>query len=293
MIGLDELNRMSAADFTAALGDIFEHSPWVAEAAAARRPFAGVDALIAAMSEAVLAAGQDAQLALVRAHPDLAGKAALAGELTANSSAEQAGAGLDRLGAVEYAEFHRLNDAYKAKFGFPFIICVRRHTKDSILGQFQRRIAHDALAELHTALGEIKHIATLRLDQRVNGPGKPGLHGRLSTHVLDTHAGRPAAGIHVELREIATLGAPRLIARAVTNADGRTDQPMIGGRPIPAGTYELRFSIGAYYAQRGVPLADPPFLDLVPLRFAVAEPEGHYHVPLLVTPWGYSTYRGS
>lgn len=293
MIVLDELNRLSAADFTAALGDIFEHSPWVAEAAAARRPFAGVDALIAAMSNTVLAAGLDAQLALVRAHPDLAGKAALAGELTADSSAEQAGAGLDRLNAAEYAEFHRLNDAYKAKFGFPFIICVRRHTKDSILGQFQRRIAHDATAELRAALGEITHIATLRLDQRVDGPGKPRLHGRLSTHVLDTHAGKPAAGIQVELHEIAGLGSPRLIARAVTNADGRTDQPLVGGRPIPAGTYELHFSVASYFAQRGVPLADPPFLDVIPLRFSAAEPEGHYHVPLLVTPWSYSTYRGS
>lgn len=293
MITLDELNRMSAADFTAALGDIFEHSPWVAEAAAASRPFAGVDALISAMSVAVLATGRDAQLALVRAHPDLAGKAALAGELTADSSAEQAGAGLDRLNAAEYAEFHRLNDAYKAKFGFPFIICVRRHTKDSILGQFQRRIAHDATAELRAALGEITHIATLRLDQRVDGPGKPMLHGRLSTHVLDTHAGKPAAGIQVELHEIAALGSPRLIARAVTNADGRTDQPLVGGRPIPAGTYELRFSVASYFAQHGVPLADPAFLDVIPLRFSAAEPEGHYHVPLLVTPWSYSTYRGS
>jgi len=293
VIALDELNGMAQAAFTAALIDIFEHSPWVSEAAAASRPFAGVDALIAAMRDAVLAAGQAAQLKLVRAHPDLAGKAALAGELTTDSSAEQAGAGLDRLSAAEYAEFHRLNDAYKARFGFPFIVCARRHTKDSILRQFQRRIAHDAAAELQTALDEIFHIATLRLDQRVDGPGKFNLHGRLSTHVLDTQAGKPAAGIAVELHEIAALGAPRLIARAVTNADGRTDQPLIGARPVPAGTYELRFSVGPYFAAQGVPQADPPFLDLVPLRFSVADPEGHYHVPLLLTPWGYSTYRGS
>ena len=207
MIALDELNGMAQAAFTAALIDIFEHSPWVSEAAAASRPFAGVDALIAAMRDAVLAAGQAAQLKLVRAHPDLAGKAALAGELTTDSSAEQAGAGLDRLSAAEYAEFHRLNDAYKARFGFPFIVCARRHTKDSILRQFQRRIAHDAAAELQTALDEIFHIATLRLDQRVDGPGKFNLHGRLSTHVLDTQAGKPAAGIAVELHEIAALGA--------------------------------------------------------------------------------------
>ncbi len=79
----------------------------------------------------------------------------------------------------------------------------------------------------------------------------------------------------------------------MTNADGRTDRPLIDDRPIPIGIYELRFGIGDYFARQGKRLADPPFLDIVPLRFAVAEPEGHYHVPLLATPWSYSTYRGS
>jgi 2-oxo-4-hydroxy-4-carboxy-5-ureidoimidazoline decarboxylase len=85
----------------------------------------------------------------------------------------------------------------------------------------------------------------------------------------------------------------RLITRAVTNDDGRTEAPLIAGRPIPIGTYELRFAIGDYYGRAKAELADPPFLDVVPIRFAVAEPEGHYHVPLLCTPWSYTTYRGS
>jgi 2-oxo-4-hydroxy-4-carboxy-5-ureidoimidazoline decarboxylase len=97
----------------------------------------------------------------------------------------------------------------------------------------------------------------------------------------------------VELVELAALGESRVIARTVTNADGRTDQPLIGGRPLPIGRYELRFKVGKYYAERNVQLPDPPFLDEIPLRFAISEPEGHYHVPLLVTPWSYSTYRGS
>ncbi len=119
------------------------------------------------------------------------------------------------------------------------------------------------------------------------------MHGRLSTHVLDTHAGHPAAGVTIELFELAAHGEPRMIASVTTNLDGRTDQPLIGGRPIPIGRYELRFHVGDYFARRGAPHSDPPFLDVVPVAFAVAEAEGHYHVPLLVTPWSYSTYRGS
>jgi len=83
------------------------------------------------------------------------------------------------------------------------------------------------------------------------------------------------------------------VASAVTNADGRTERPLIGERPLPIGRYELRFAIGDHYRSRGIDSGNPPFLDIVPLRFSIAEPEGHYHVPLLFTPWGYTTYRGS
>ena len=84
-----------------------------------------------------------------------------------------------------------------------------------------------------------------------------------------------------------------MMARVITNSDGRTDQPLIGGRPMPIGRDELTFRVGDHYAERGVPMSDPPFLDRIPLRFAVSDPEGHLHVPLLVTPWSYATYRGS
>ena len=104
---------------------------------------------------------------------------------------------------------------------------------------------------------------------------------------------RAAAGIAVELTELSVLGARRVVTRTVTNSDGRTDQPLIGGRPVPIGRYELMFSVGKYFAERQVPTSDPPFLDQIPLRFSVSEPEGHLHVPLLVTPWSYATYRGS
>jgi 2-oxo-4-hydroxy-4-carboxy-5-ureidoimidazoline decarboxylase len=290
---LSDLNASTSADFVAALANVFEHSPWIAEHVALRRPFGGINALFAAMKETVARAAPELRLALIKAHPDLADKTQRAAGLTAESNAEQNSAGLDRLSEAEYAAFERVNDAYRAKFGMPYIVCVRRHTKDSILRDFEQRLPNDAATETERSVAEICRIAALRLDQLVTADDKLMVNGRLSTHVLDNHCGKPAPGIAVELIELASLGESRVIARAVTNHDGRTEQPLIGGRPLPIGRYELRFAIGKYYAAHGVATSDPPFLDDIPLRFSISEPEGHYHVPLLVTPWSYSTYRGS
>ncbi|RAI37897.1 2-oxo-4-hydroxy-4-carboxy-5-ureidoimidazoline decarboxylase [Rhodoplanes roseus] len=292
-LSLDTLNSATPEEFVAALGDIFEHSPWAAEAVYPARPFGSLAALLEAMVAAVRAADPDHRRKLLAVHPDLAGKAARAKTLTAASTAEQASAGLDRLTEGEYADFHRLNDAYRQKHGIPFIVCVRRHTKASILRQFERRLANDPATEQKTALDEVFRIAALRLDQRVAAADRLPLSGRLSTHVLDTHGGTPAQGIPLTLVELGPGEARRVVATAVTNRDGRTDQPLIAGRPVPIGTYELVFEVAAHFSARGVPLPDPPFLDAVPIRFSVAEAEGHYHVPLLVTPWSFSTYRGS
>jgi 2-oxo-4-hydroxy-4-carboxy-5-ureidoimidazoline decarboxylase len=290
---LTELNAASKADFVAALANVVEYSPWIAEQLAARRPFAGINQLLGALKAAIESAAPEVQLALIRAHPDLANKTQRAAGLTAESNAEQNSAGLDRLSEAEYAAFERVNNAYRSRFGFPYIVCVRRHTKDSVLRDFETRLPNDPTTETRRAIEEICRIAALRLDQLVIADDRLRVHGRLSTHVLDNHAGKPAPGIAIELVELSALGESRVIARAVTNADGRTDSPLIGGRPLPIGRYELRFSVGKYYAERGVPLSDPPFLDEIPLRFSISEPESHYHVPLLVTPWSYSTYRGS
>jgi 2-oxo-4-hydroxy-4-carboxy-5-ureidoimidazoline decarboxylase len=292
-VSLDSLNAADRKAFTAAVGDVMELAPWVADEAFAKRPFASLAALYQAMTDAVKNAGDERQRALINGHPDLAGKAAREGKLTADSTAEQAAAGLDRLTEEEFAGFHRLNDAYRAKFGMPFIVCVRRHGKASILREFERRLNNDAAAERNTALVEIFRIAALRLDQRVTATDHLKVHGHLSTHVLDTHGGHPAAGVAIELCEIGAGGVARTLKRAVTNADGRTEQPLISGMPIPIATYELRFAVSDYFAQQRAPMADPPFLGIVPIRFAVAEPEGRYHVPLSITPWAYSTYRGS
>lgn len=114
--------------------------------------------------------------------------------------------------------------------------------------------------------------------------------GRLSTHVLDTARGRPAAGIPIALHRIEAGGLRRPIGDAVTNADGRTDAPLLTGDAFAAGTYEITFAVGVYFEDLA---PGAPFLDSVPLRFTITEADGHYHVPLLVSPWSYSTYRGS
>src|SRR4029077_10644743 len=290
---LAELNACSKADFVAALANIFEYSPWIAEQAASARPFAGIGPLFDAMKAAVDRAPSELRLALIKAHPDLANKTQRAAGLTAESNAEQNSVGLDRLSDAEYEAFERVNDAYRSKFGFPYIVCVRRQTKDSILRDFERRLPNDAATEMQTSVEEICRIAALRLDQLVAADDRLQVHGRLSTHVLDTHGGKPAAGIAVELIELSELGIGRVVTRAVTNSDGRTDQPLIGGRPVPIGRYELTFAVGDYFVARQVATSDPPFLDRIPVRFSVSEPESHLHVSLLVTPWSYATYRGS
>ena len=120
--------------------------------------------------------------------------------------------------------------------------------------------------------------------------------GRLTTHVLDTARGQPAAGVTIELFRLHGEGAEERrerLARTVTNADGRTDRPPLQGVDLRAGRYELVFLIGDYFRRTTPDLPDPPFIDRVPIRFGVADPTAHYHVPLLASPWGFTTYRGS
>jgi 2-oxo-4-hydroxy-4-carboxy-5-ureidoimidazoline decarboxylase len=291
-ITLDQINAMDAVSFIAALGDVFEHAEWVAEAAFHERPFPTIASLHGAMSESVSHAPQDKQLAFIKGHPELASRIARAGQITDASKAEQGSLGLDRLSEEEFERFEALNTAYRERFGFPFVICVRRHTRDSILNQFARRLSNTLKQEQQAALKEIGLITMLRLISKVDGPGAPKTDGRLSTHVLDNVSGKPAAGVQIALFEIGR-SANGLLAETVTNQDGRTDTPLLSGAPLRIGAYELRFGAGSYFSAQGIAMSDPPFLDEIPVRFSIAEPEGHYHVPLLITPWSYSTYRGS
>lgn len=163
MISLDDVNAMDPLAFLDAFGDVAEHSPWVAREAAAFRPFATRDEMIGHFENALRGANRDAQLALICAHPDLANKA----KLTADSTTEQAGAGLASLGPEEFARFTALNTRYRERFGFPFIYAVRGATKQMILGSFEARIGNSPEAEFEMALAQVCRIFRFRLEDRV------------------------------------------------------------------------------------------------------------------------------
>jgi len=164
MLTVTQLNSLDRAAFVAAIGNLFEHSPWVAEETWPKRPFRDAAHLHGALSATMHAASRDRQLALIRAHPDLAGRLAQQNRLTAESVREQASAGLNQLTAAELAGFQALNAAYVARFGFPFVICARLNNKTAILAAMQTRLAHTPGAEFTTALDEIEKIAQLRLN---------------------------------------------------------------------------------------------------------------------------------
>ncbi len=161
---LDEINALDRGSFVAALGAIYEHSPWVADHAHASGPFASLDALAEAMIDAVRNAPHNEQLALLRAHPELAGQAAVAGTLAALSASEQRGAGLAACSPAEFARLRELNAAYSARFGFPFILAIKGHTRASIIAAFEQRLAHTPTAEFAEALRQVARIARFRLE---------------------------------------------------------------------------------------------------------------------------------
>lgn len=289
---LEFLNGCSEAEFVERLGGVFEHAPWVAAAVARERPHASVAAMHAAMLAELDALPEPALLALLNRHPELAGALARTGAMTRDSQAEQASLALAEIADESAAVWDRLNADYRARFGFPFMLCIRRHSRASALREFERRLANERSVELRNALAEIARISRLRLAARIDDHGLPGIAGRLSTHVLDLSCGRPARGMRVELHETGTAGRRRLLD-ALTGSDGSTGAALLDGEPLRIGRYELCFHVGDYFRGRGVEAADEPFLDVVPIAFGIAEPEGDYHIPITVTPWAYATYRGS
>jgi 2-oxo-4-hydroxy-4-carboxy-5-ureidoimidazoline decarboxylase len=164
---LDEANALDTIGFVVRFGDVAEHSPWVAEEASVRRPFADREAMVAAFSEAIALASPEKQRALLNAHPDLAGRAAIAGELAAESRREQAGAGLDQLSPREFSEFTRLNEDYRARNGFPFILAVKGAAKDVILAAFRDRIRNPPSIEFGEAIRQVQRIVRFRLEERI------------------------------------------------------------------------------------------------------------------------------
>jgi len=292
MLELAALAALDADGFVAAIGGVYEKSPWAATRAFAMAPFSSLTALASALQHVVDAAAEEEQLALLRAHPDLAGRAALAGNLTCESTEEQARAGLGSLTADELAQFTALNTAYREKFDFPFILAVRNARKATILGAFPTRLRNTRGEELAAAIAQVHKIAWMRLRMLV----RHAPTGKLTCHVLDTARGAPAAGMTVALRRLVDDAEPQqwqLLGSFVTNADGRLDGPALQGAALLEGTYEWTFGVGDFFAAAGVPTSGTPFLRDVPLRFGIDNPEQHYHVPLLCSPWSYSTYRGS
>jgi len=166
-LSIGALNAMEKEEFVACLGDIYEHSAWVPAAIYQQAPFQDPSALASAMRMVVQTSTDEAKLALIRAHPDLAGKLARAGSLSEASTREQAGLGLDRLSDGEYEQFTGLNERYKERFGFPFVICVRLTDKPGILAAFESRLENGLPGEIAEALRQIHHIARLRLKDLV------------------------------------------------------------------------------------------------------------------------------
>ena len=169
MLKISELNRLDQAQFVEALAGIYERSPWVPERAWSQRPFASIDHLHAALTAVVAAAGKDEQLALIRAHPELAGKAMAEGSLTADSTAEQSGAGLTHCSSAELARLRQLNARYNSNFGFPFILAVKGYDRAGVIAEFARRVDNDAAEEFAENLRQIDKIARLRLDAVIDG----------------------------------------------------------------------------------------------------------------------------
>mmetsp|Transcript_6203 Transcript_6203/g.17983 ORF Transcript_6203/g.17983 Transcript_6203/m.17983 type:complete len:301 (-) Transcript_6203:11-913(-) len=297
LLEVAQISTIPSSEFIAALGGCYEKSPWVAERAHAAAPFASLAALASALREAVDGATDAERLALLRSHPDLAGKAALAGELTSESTAEQCHAGLSSLSADELARFTKLNEAYTARFGFPFILAVRNANKATIFAAFERRVTNSAAAELAEAVAQVHKIAWMRLNELV----RPNPTGFLTCHVLDTARGCPAAGMRIELKRRVESsngggGSWAEVGSFLTNEDGRiVGGPVLKDGAMARGVYEWTFHVGDYFAAAGATFAPcgTPFLGQVPLRFGIDDAESHYHVPLLCSPFSFSTYRGS
>lgn len=285
---LDELNTLPAADFKAALAPVFENSPWVAEGVASFRPFANLTALHKAMIAQIASLPDKAQVEFLRGHPRLSPETLRRGT-TAESTAEQTAAGLNALDNVTIDRLDALNAAYEKKFDYPFILAVRRASLPTLLVTFERRLAASAEAERAEAFMEIAAISWMRLLDRV----QPAPTGSVSTHVLDTVCAMPAAGLGVELWGRDTDGNSICLETFMTDANGASRRDLLGQGRLRAAQYEWRYDTPTYFAAKGYPTSARSFLGKISVAFSVWNPEEHFHIPLLLTPGSYMTYRGS
>jgi 2-oxo-4-hydroxy-4-carboxy-5-ureidoimidazoline decarboxylase len=300
---VEELLSKPKEEIVSFLGGIYEHSKWVAEKFYdkfiqdsennSNTSITNVRELHDAMASIVAEASRETKMELLCAHPDLCAKIEKLKTLTKESQVEQSSAGLHTLTDEEKASFTRMNDEYKKKFEFPFIIAARNVTKHTVLSAIKGRLQLSKESEFSGALVQVGKIAWMRLLAALTISGHKGF---LTCHVLDTANGCPAVGMRIQLRRLYAGGddAGGLLKEFVTNSDGRIDGgPALKGEEFIVGTYEWVFYVGDYFATKNTETAGIPFLNEVPLRFGIDDPEEHYHVPLLVSPWSYSTYRGS
>jgi len=264
VIALAQLNSLPPAQFADALDGIFEHSPWVAERVAARRPFGSVIELHAAMTSAVAEASGDEQLALIRAHPELAGRARVRTGLTAESAREQSGVGLDSCSPDEFSRLHELNKAYSEKFGFPFILAVRGHDRASIIAAFAERARNSVAAERHEALAQIGRIAWFRLADAVSesvGASIMAMHDHLAefsddvsaltcTYLRPAHRATAAA-----IRDLMLSAHLETEIDAVGNVIGRWRCGKAGAKTLVTGShYDTVINAGRYDGRLGIVL---------------------------------------
>jgi allantoate deiminase/N-carbamoyl-L-amino-acid hydrolase len=273
VITLDDLNAATPAQFAALLDGIFEHSPWVAERAVAVRPFPSREDLHAALCAVVDSATREEQLALIRAHPELAGRAAIRAELTAESAREQHGAGLDACTPQEFARLQRLNATWNARFGFPFILAVRGHDRTSIIAAFEQRLGNDAEGEQREALTQIGRIAAYRLAEQIHAePGAQimAMHERLTADSddpanLTCSYLRPAHRLTAATIRDWMLGAGLdTHIDAVGNVVGRWRSGNPGAKTLVTGShYDTVINGGRYDGRLGILL---PIACVVQLR---------------------------
>ncbi len=285
-ITLPALNALPEDAFDAVTAPLFEDAPWVTAGLARARPFASLTALHAAALVRLHAVDDAAKDTFLRGHPMLS-PAALRRGVTAESTAEQRSAGIDGLGEADTAMLDAANAAHQARHGIPFILAVRGASLATILAAMRRRVVASVAQERAEALREVEVISWLRLLDRVEPAGTGGI----STHVLDTVRTRPGAGLDGELWHVPHDAEPRLMARFVTDGDGRS-ATMLGGGALVSGAYELRLAVAAYLAGNGAATPDRSFLPELSVRFAVLNPEEHFHVPVLLSNGAYTAYRG-
>lgn len=312
-IKLDLLLSLPPADFVVHIGGIYEKTPWVIEEfynanlsstldpsviAATKGRITNVKILFDEIKLYVKEGGLERQLELLRSHPDLCLKLDPEFDITEDSRLEQGRSGLSTLTPNERAKFRELNGKYKARFQFPFILAVRNASKYTVLSALEGRVDSSIDEEISCALFQVDKIAWMRLLTLVDcAEGSNGHGGFLTCHVLDTANGCPASGMRIDLYQHDDgLEKQRILLESfITNSDGRLSKgPALSGTAFRHGQYEWIFYVGDYFAKfSSSRISGRPFLDVVPLRFGLDDPTEHYHVPLLVSPWSYSTYRGS